>query len=201
MRLDGRLYSALSLLADVVVVNALLILTSLPLVTAGSASRAAAAVLGSMIEGEGSSRSKQFFREFARGWRPVTAWWFISTAVLLFAVYELSVILRAGLAATLTFAFSAAVLSGVIVISAVSVWFYPLHAQNPQPLRETFASAVLSAIRFLPRTLGALAVAAAVPLLLFYMPGIWPAVLFFMLICGWAALYYVMLLILNVERG
>ena len=69
---NSRTWQALGLAADVVVVNALTIVCSLPVVTAGAALSAAHGTLLEMVREEGAKPARTYFSYFTRTWRTAT---------------------------------------------------------------------------------------------------------------------------------
>ena len=94
---EGKFYGALSLAADLVIVNVMMLVAMLPVVTGGAALRAATVVITQLLNNEAGTPVRTFLREFTRKWKVSTVWWFITTALMLFCV-----------------------------LASVSVWFYPL---------------------------------------------------------------------------
>ena len=72
---ESRFMSAFTLLADIVILNMLIVCSSLPIVTGGAALRAANVVVGDMLQGIGSRYGLQYLREFRNQARPATLWW------------------------------------------------------------------------------------------------------------------------------
>ena len=123
---EGKFYGALSLAADLVIVNVMMLVAMLPVVTGGAALRAATVVITQLLNNEAGTPVRTFLREFTRKWKASTVWWFITTALMLFAVYEFYVIFRADVGNTTRLLLCASVLSGVCVLRPLSVWFYPI---------------------------------------------------------------------------
>ena len=63
-----------SLFADLVVVNMLMVLSALPVLTAGAALRAGNVVIGQMVRGVGSGYGVRFVRELPRRFAAVTGY-------------------------------------------------------------------------------------------------------------------------------
>ena len=78
---NSRTWQALGLAADVVVVNALTIVCSLPVVTAGAALSAAHGTLLEMVREEGAKPARTYFSYFTRTWRTATFGWLLLLAV------------------------------------------------------------------------------------------------------------------------
>src|SRR5690625_7528634 len=78
---ESKFYAALSLFADLVIVNVLLVITCFPVFTGGMSLRTAHAVTGQMVREEGSRRGSAFVRGLLTRPGVNTAWWLISLAV------------------------------------------------------------------------------------------------------------------------
>lgn len=157
---DSRFMSAFTLMADIVILNMLMILSSLPIVTGGAAVRAANVVVGDMIQGRGSRYALQYLREFRTQTRPATLWWLVLLVAAAVLVYEQWVLFQAGIDGAALFALQALALSGAMVLAGISVWFFALESL-PSPIDATaspFSLAVVMTFKHLIHTLGALAV-------------------------------------------
>ena len=77
---EGKFYGALSLAADLVIVNVMMLVAMLPVVTGGAALRAATVVITQLLNNEAGTPVRTFLREFTRKWKASTVWWFITTA-------------------------------------------------------------------------------------------------------------------------
>ena len=112
---DTKFYAAWSLLADLVIINLLMIVASIPIVTAGAATRAGVVVARDMVREEGSRPVRRFLRTLLDNWRTPTLWW-LFTLVLAGAIgYEFYVISRADLG-TVGLIFAAGVTSGALIL-------------------------------------------------------------------------------------
>ena len=174
---EGKFYGALSLAADLVIVNVMMLVAMLPVVTGGAALRAATVVITQLLNNEAGTPVRTFLREFTRKWKASTVWWFITTALMLFA----------------------SVLSGVCVLAAVSVWFYPLAHMGG--VRSTLTHSVQLAFAQPLRTIVGVIFTLS-PLLVFAVAGsqLGVVVVFYALI-GAAFTQYLVLLALGENAG
>lgn len=187
---ESKFYEVLSLFADLVIVNVLLVVSSFPVFTAGMSLRTAHDVIGDMVREEGTSRGRAFLRRLLVRPGINSAWWLIALAVGALAAYEFAIIARAELG-TAGLVLRAGLLSGLIVLAGITVWFFHLDTQLADaPFAHRLAAAATSAVRFLPRTLLAL-----VPWVLllgfpFFVPSAWGGWLFFVVAVGPALAIY-----------
>lgn len=227
---EGNFYGVLALAADLVIVNLLLLVTSLPIVTAGAALRSANFVIGQLVHEEGSKPARTFFREFKNQWKPASIWWLILVGLAIFGAYDLLVLTRAQLDPTIDLFFRAALLAGFIVLAGISAWFFALAAgwgktdlgapstdsrklpasqvaanrvAAAPSFKELFMAASLYAIRHLPLTLVAIIILMAPGVVLVVYPKVWGTLLFFYLVFGMAFSIYLIHLVFrrSLERG
>ena len=196
---EGKFYGALSLAADLVIVNVMMLVAMLPVVTGGAAVRAATVVIIQLLNNEAGTPVRTFLREFTRKWKTSTVWWLITTALMLFAVYEFYVIFRADVGDITRLLLCASVLSGICVLAAVSVWFYPLAHMGG--VRSTLRYSVQLAFTQPLRTIVGVIFTLS-PLLVFAVAGsqLGVVVVFYALI-GAAFTQYLVLLALGENAG
>lgn len=192
---DTKFYAAWSLLADLVIINLLMIATSFPFVAAGASTRAGVVVARDMVREEGSAPVRRFLRALLANWRTPTLWWLITVVVSCGVGYEFYVISRADLGGV-GMVLTAGVLSGSLLLLGITAWFYPLCALSdaPTPLRRTLATAAALSIKHLPRTAAAIAALLIAPAAVYFFPGrIYAIATYFMLI-GHALSWYLVML-------
>lgn len=167
--------SAITLMADIVILNMFLVVCCLPVVTVGAAVRAASAVVRDMAGGVGSRYSMQFLRELTSQWKPVTLYWLILVVLGAALGYQQWVVFRAELPGAALTVIEALVLSGVFIIAAVSVWFFALASRrhDATPFPQLLSGAVLSAFRYLGRTVAAVAILAGAVAAIVALPIAW----------------------------
>lgn len=192
---DTKFYAAWSLLADLVIINLLMIATSFPFVTAGASTRAGAVVVRDMVREEGSAPARRFLRALLSNWRTPTLWWFITVVISCGVGYELYVISRADLGGV-GMVFTAGVLSGSLLLLGITAWVYPLCALSdaPTPLRRTLAMAAALSIRNLPRTAAAIAALLIAPAAVHFFPGRIYAIATYFILIGHALSWYLVML-------
>lgn len=167
--------SAITLMADIVILNMFLVVCCLPVVTVGAAVRAASAVVRDMAGGVGSRYSTQFLRELTSQWKPVTLYWLILLVLGAGLGYQQWVVFHAELPGAAITVIEALVLSGVFIIAAVSVWFFALASRrhDATPLLQLLSGAVLSAFTYLGRTVVAVAILAGAAAAIAALPIVW----------------------------
>lgn len=185
---ESKFYAALSLFADLVIVNVLLVITCFPVFTGGMSLRTAHAVTGQMVREEGSRRGSAFVRGLLTRPGVNTAWWLICLAVGALAAYEFAIIAKAELG-TMGVVLRAALVSGLIVINCISVWFFHLDAPGLS-FRQRCTTAMMKTVAHLPRTLIAVCPWALLVLYPVFFPAQWGGYLFFLVVLGPALAVY-----------
>lgn len=185
---DSRVMQAVSLAADVVIINVLLIVCSLPLVTAGAATTAAHGALLEAVREEDSGKPvRSFFGHFRRTWRVGGLGGLLVIGLGLLLAWEYWALGRMDGGAA--FLAQAAVVAGAILVTLWSVWFFPL-ATRGEGFVATAKLAALLGVGKLPRSVLGVAILAAPGVVLLANPGVWPVWLAGMAIIGFALVIY-----------
>lgn len=138
----------LSVVADLIVLNLLTAVCSLPIFTAGAAITALNTVVIRVIRGEEGSLTKDFFRAFRSNFKKATLLWLLVllAAVLLATDYLAA---RMYIPALCPVIIAIAVLALMLVI-----YIFALQARYENTLGRTLKNAAAIAVAFFPRTLG-----------------------------------------------
>ena len=143
---EGRIMQTLSTLADLVMLNLLTILCSLPVFTLGAAVTALYDAVGNMQQGDGSSCSG-YFRAFRTHFRQSTLLWLVLFSALSAILYGLTCLLSAGTASSLVMV----MLFMLAVWSMVLAWAFPIQARFSRNAFHTLAYAFVCTVKYLPR--------------------------------------------------
>lgn len=194
---DSKFMAAFTLLADILILNMLLVVTSLPVVTGGAAWRAANVVVGDMVQGRGSRYALQFIRQLTVRWKSSSLYWVFLLLAGGLLVYQQFVVFQAGITGFALTAIQALALAGAFIIAGISVWFFAL-ASLPDhrggssvgnwdelAFRSLAAHAIQLEFRYLGRTsvavgifvgavwlVATLPVALSVPVVFFFAPAV-----------------------------
>lgn len=188
---ESNFYQALSLAADLVVLNVLVVFTSIPIVTVGASLRSANYVISELLEDRGANPVATYFAAFKEHWKASTIWGLIATGLLALGAIELIIVPQLALGTAVEVGLQVALMSGLALICAISAWFFYLEALAPLPFKERLTGAVTSAIAFIIPTL--------VGVVLFALPFVvvanqfvgWPIVVFAYLALGFALSTYI----------
>lgn len=157
--MENPFMQALSVAADLLVLNALTLVCSLPLVTAGASFAALHDITGQIVRGEESYLVKPFFRSFAANWKKSTllGLMLLAAAALLYFDYLA--------AAALAPVFRLPVAAICFIVLAIAMYAFALLARYENSLGATLKNAVSLAIGYFPRTLAMLLFATVLWLL------------------------------------
>ncbi len=188
--------SAFTLMADIVILNMLLVVSSLPVVTGGAALRAANVVAGEMVQGRGSRYAMLYLRSLTSRWKAATVFWVLLLVAAVALVYQQFVVFQAGVDGFALTVIQALAVAGAFIIAGVAVWFYAFASMGTaeRGFTELASDAVLAAFRFLPRTVVAVAIAAGAGWLVVSLPIAWAVPLTFFIVPG-LALYLIRLVL------
>ena len=161
--------NTLNFLGDIVILNLLFLVCSIPIITIGAAATACyAGVCRTLQKRETGLVYKAFFADFRAAFRQSTAAWLLELLVLVILAGDLWFAVGYSEPDNLFFlAFAILVGAGVLM---ASLWFYPLAARFQNTLRAQIKNAFLLAFAQFPRTLLALVmwvVMFALPLLVY----------------------------------
>lgn len=191
---EGKLNSALSVLADVIVINLMVVALSLPLITAGAAMSAGHFVLLQILRGEGSRPLATFWRRFRGDFTQATPVWLGVVALVLVGTWEFYLLRPfSGWGAD---ALRVALFAGLLLLTSTVVWYFPLCSQFSNTVLKTLANSVWHCLRFLPRTLAVLVIYLAPVAVGFVFPGRIPQLIMVYLFFGAGFTMYLQGLIL-----
>lgn len=158
-RMDSPLMRFLTKIADLMVLNVLFCVTSIPLITIGASWTALYSVTLKMVRDEEGSVSRSYFRSFRQNFRQATLLWLGVLVVLALLVLDIRVLngMAGGTApGLLRVGVEILALLGIMVLQ----YLFPSLARFEASLADTLKNACIMALAHLPKT--ALMTAAAV---------------------------------------
>lgn len=157
--MDSPLMRFLTKIADLMVLNILFCVTSIPLITIGASWTALYSVTLKMVRDEEGSVSRSYFRSFRQNFRQATLLWLGVLVVLALLVLDIRVLngMAGGTApGLLRVGVEILALLGIMVLQ----YLFPSLARFEASLADTLKNACIMALAHLPKT--ALMTAAAV---------------------------------------
>lgn len=160
--MENPVMRALGAVCDLLVLNLLTILCSLPVVTVGAALTALDDVTLRIVRREDDGVVKGYFRAFRANLKKGVALGliFLLAAVVLYVDYSL--------AAALAPVLRVAVVAAALIVGAVALYAFALLARYENTLLQTLKNAATLSVAFFPRTLGLLVFTVALWLLCLY---------------------------------
>ena len=158
-RMDSPLMRFLTKIADLMVLNILFCVTSIPLITIGASWTALYSVTLKMVRDEEGSVSRSYFRSFRQNFRQATLLWLGVLVVLALLVLDIRVLngMAGGTApGLLQVGVEILALLGIMVLQ----YLFPSLARFEASLADTLKNACMMVLAHLPKT--ALMTAAAV---------------------------------------
>ena len=179
---DSKFMQAVSRFADLVILNILMILTSLPLFTVGASAAAAYTLTFRMLRSKEEPIVKSYFRAFRENFKQGTALWLIFLVAAVPALFYFDrFFAMEGLLHYLFVPF----LTVFVVTACAGSFAFPLTSQFQNSLSGTLRNALLLSLANLPRALAA-AVISLLPMGLF----LFRYELFLKVSFLWFALYF-----------
>lgn len=167
-RFDSPFWEFFSRVADLVILNVLWLVFSLPIVTIGASTTAMYCVALHLVRGEGSGVVRMFWNSFRLNFRQATLLFFILLIPTVLVCYELLLYLSGAVTQTLW--------TGVVfclpavLLTLISAYIYPLLAQFDNSIRNTLKNACYLAIGNLPVSLIMAALNLLAPILFLCLP-------------------------------
>lgn len=173
---DNPVWRFIGKLGDLILLNILWIICSIPIFTMGAATTAVYYVTLKLVRDEDDSTVRSFFRSFKNNFKQATAIWLILLGVGTVLGIDLwffasgQAVSGGILAVVLT-----AVSGGMFLVCLfIAVYVFPLQARFYNPVKRTLFNAFFMSVRHLLQTIGILAadalILAAAYFGLFYMP-------------------------------
>lgn len=161
--LDSPIMRFLSRMADMIILNILMMICCIPIITVGAAFTAMHYVLLKMVRDEEGYLIRGFFKSFVQNFRQATLIWLIMLVVIAVYVGDSIIFSYSGIA------FPRALIVGVaavgIVMLMVAMYVFPLLARFDNTIKNTIHNAALLAFGNLPKTV-LMAVMYALPVVI-----------------------------------
>lgn len=156
-RLGGELKRVLSLIGDLVILNLLFLVCSVPVVTIGAAASACyAGLFRTLQKKETGIPIRSFFQDFGAAFKQATAGWLLMLLCLIVLAADAWFAVVYSEPNNRFFLIFSIVSTAVLLLAAL--WFFPLVARFYNPLRAHLKNSFLLAFAQFPRTFLALIV-------------------------------------------
>lgn len=148
---DGPVMSAMSRIADLIILNILTVLCCIPIITAGAALTALHYMTIKMVRKEECYIVRGYFKSFKQNFRQATIIWLILLAAM-FIIWGDFHILNSGII-SLPKAFSVIIMAVGFLFMMMVIYTFPVLARFDNTIRNTLKNAFFMSILNLPRTL------------------------------------------------
>lgn len=147
---DSPVFQALNKVIDMIFLNLLVVVSSLPLITVGAAQAALYDVSAKLMRNEGTIWAC-YWAAFRTNFRQATVQWLILLLLGGFCGYGLLLCIASGsIGDTLILA---ALIFQMVILLAVFSWTFPLQSRFCNPFHRTLCNALLCSAVYLPKTL------------------------------------------------
>lgn len=153
--------SGLSRALDLMILNILWVVCSLPIITFGAATTAVYYVTFRLNEGKDEHIIRSFFKSFASNFRQSTIIWLILLAVGVVIAGDIRLAFFTDLMGSLRYVMMAFSVLLAVVWLAVLSWVFVLQSRFENPVKQTLKNACLLAILNIPTTVLSVAAIAA----------------------------------------
>lgn len=169
---DGSVLSFLSRMTDLIWLNILFLICSIPIFTIGASVTALYYVTLKMAKNEESHITKLFFKSFVQNFKQATGIWLIFLVIASVLLTDFFVINRGVIETNIggkNVGNVILVISGVVAIlmGFIYVYVFPLLAQFDNTVKNTIRNAFLISIKHLPYTIMFIAI-TVIPFVLLY---------------------------------
>lgn len=150
-KLDNPIVLFFNKIADIIFLNLLALVCSIPIITIGASWTATYYVTVKMVRGEESYIWKDFFKSFKQNFLQATAIWLINIAVIAVLLADMYIMANGLIKQAPKFLYVVALFT-VIVVLIVMVYVYPVLSHFANTIGKTIKNALLLAVANLPYT-------------------------------------------------
>lgn len=168
--IDGPVISFLDRLADLIILNILFFICSIPVITIGASLTALSTMTQKISRKEEGYIIRGFFKAFKQNFLQATAIWLILMA--LGTIFVLDFLILGNMGGTpLYFVIQVVLILLAVIFLFEYAYVFPVLAKFDNTIKNTMRNALLLAMRYLPRTV-ALVLMTVLPVILmfYYMP-------------------------------
>ena len=186
--MEGPFFRGLSTVADLMILNLIALVCSLPIVTAGASYAALHYVCLKIIRGEENYITKQYFSAFKQNFKQATLAWLLYLALIVLLITDCRII--TGGVVKVPFPILIGIIIATFVLLMTALYVFPLLARFENTLGGTLRNAVLLTVGAFPRSLLMMVFMLVPVALIFVSPAIIPFLLMFglsvpVLGCAW----------------
>ncbi len=167
-KLDSPLMNFLNKVADIMILNLMFIVCSIPFFTIGAAFSAAYYMGFKMVKNEETYIVKGFWKAFKENFKQATAIWLILVVVFGILIADYRIIAYSGIEFAQWIRIAMTTVTLVVLMGVV--FLFPLQARFINPVKNTIKNAFLMALSHLPTAFLLVAVYAVPVVFLYFIP-------------------------------
>lgn len=167
-KLDSPLMNFLSKIADIMILNVLFLIFSIPFFTIGAAFSAAYYMGFKMVKNEETYIVRGFWKGFKENFKQGTIIWLLLVVVLGILTIDFRIILYSGIEFAQWIRIAMFVVTFIILLGVM--FMFPLQARFVNPVKNTIKNAFLMAISHFPTTVLLIAIYAVPVIVLYFIP-------------------------------
>lgn len=186
--MDSPLMRFLGKVGDLMLLNLLFILTSVPLITIGASLTALHYTALHLIAGEESTVTRDYFRSFQQNFKQATAIWLLLVVFALLLVYDIQTVWDR--TDPVSQVVRVLCIAGAIALVMVLLYVFAILAKFNNTIRGTLKNAVALALTRFPRTFSMFMLVFAAVLLTVYTADTFKWGLLFWLLIGFSFLTF-----------
>ena len=194
--IDSKFYEVVSKIADLVVLNLLFVLFSLPIITMGASTTALYGVTKKMAENREGYIFRNFFKLFKENFRQSTVMWIILLIAAMIPTVDLYII-NSLEKTVITTALKGLMLAAALTVLLVFLYAMALQSTFENTIKNTLKNAFLMGIGYFPWTLLILLITLLPIILIVLLGKTAGSVVYVMLFVGFAVLAYLNSYIFN----
>lgn len=151
--IDSTFTQMLTRIGDLIIVNFLCLVCSLPIITAGAAISATHRIMQDFVMDNEGAIAKTFFRVFKENFKQATVCWLVLllVAVALLADLALIYFFVGGTLQTALYVLLAAI---ALIVYGIALYIFPLLTRYRNTLKQHLTNSMVLMLLHLPRTLG-----------------------------------------------
>lgn len=147
--LDGKFFSFMSKVADVMILNLLFIATSLPVITIGASLTALYGVSLKQSEGKDPYIAKTYLKGWKENFSQSTILWLLFLPISLFLIFNI----RMETSGAAFLLMRIAMILAVILLAVIMLYLFPLLSKFDNTIKQTITNALLLSLWHFPTTL------------------------------------------------
>ena len=149
--MDNKFFVFMGHVADLMILNILFIICSIPIVTIGASATAMYYVALKMVRNEESYIAKSFFRSFKQNFRQSTIVWVVMLLAGILLVADFLILAQMDASYVQFIRYGLLIIT--LIYGMIMVYIFPLLAKFYNTLKNTVKNSLLMSIRHLPMTL------------------------------------------------